>query len=42
MDKVQPGDLIFAYAQQQVKAIGIAQKKASLHQNPQALKMLPQ
>ena len=28
MDKVQPGDLIFAYAQQQVKAIGVAQKKA--------------
>ena len=28
MDKVQPGDLVFAYAQQQVKAIGVAQKKA--------------
>lgn len=28
MDKVQPGDLIFAYAQQHVKAIGVAQKKA--------------
>jgi len=28
MDKVQPGDLVFAYAQQQVKAIGIAQKRA--------------
>ena len=28
MDKVQPGDLIFAYAQQQVKAIGVAQKRA--------------
>jgi len=28
MDKVQPGDLIFAYAQQEVKAIGIAQKRA--------------
>lgn len=28
MEKVQPGDLVFAYAQQQVKAIGIAQKRA--------------
>ena len=28
MDKVQPGDLVFAYAQQQVKAIGVAQKRA--------------
>lgn len=28
MDKVQPGDLIFAYAKQQVKAIGVAQKRA--------------
>lgn len=28
MDHVQPGDIVFAYAQQQVKAIGIAQKKA--------------
>jgi predicted RNA-binding protein with PUA-like domain len=28
MYKVQPGDLIFAYAQQEVKAIGIAQKRA--------------
>ncbi len=28
MEKVHPGDLVFAYAQQQVKAIGVAQKKA--------------
>ena len=28
MAKVEPGDIIFAYAQQQVKAIGVAQKKA--------------
>ena len=28
MDKVEPGDLVFAYAQQQVKAIGVAQKRA--------------
>jgi hypothetical protein len=28
MDKVQPGDLIFAYAQKQIKALGVAQKKA--------------
>lgn len=28
MEKVQPGDLVFAYAQQQVKAIGVAQKTA--------------
>jgi len=27
MEKVHPGDLVFAYAQQQVKAIGVAQKK---------------
>ena len=28
MEKVHPGDLVFAYSQQQVKAIGVAQKKA--------------
>ena len=28
MEKVHPGDLVFAYAQQQVKSIGVAQKKA--------------
>jgi putative restriction endonuclease len=28
MDKVEPGDLVFAYAQQQLKAIGVAQKHA--------------
>jgi hypothetical protein len=28
MVKVEPGDIVFAYAQQQVKAIGIAQKRA--------------
>lgn len=28
MEKVQPGDLVFAYAQQKLKAIGIAQKSA--------------
>ena len=28
MDRVRPGDLVFAYAQQQVKALGIAQKLA--------------
>jgi hypothetical protein len=28
MDKVQPGDLVFAYAQQRVKAIGVAQRNA--------------
>jgi len=28
MEKVEPGDLVFAYAQQQVKAIGVAQKRA--------------
>ena len=27
MEKIHPGDLVFAYAQQQVKAIGVAQKK---------------
>lgn len=28
MAKVEPGDIVFAYAQQQVKAIGVAQKRA--------------
>ena len=41
MDKVQPGDIVFAYAQQQVKAIGVAQKRPTLHQNLQVLKTLP-
>ena len=34
MNKVQPGDIIFAYAQQQVKAIGIAQKQAYVAPKP--------
>lgn len=28
MEKVEPGDLVFAYAQQQIKAFGVVQKKA--------------
>ena len=36
MDKVQPGDLVFAYAQQQVKAIGVAQKRAYSAPKPES------
>ena len=36
MEKVQPGDLVFAYAQQRVKAIGIAQKPAYSAPKPES------
>jgi hypothetical protein len=38
MDVVQPGDIVFAYAQQQIRAIGVAQKRAYSAPKPASFK----
>ena len=41
MTKVEPGDLIFAYAQQQIKAIGVVQRKAYPSPKPASFENTP-